>query len=42
MACGGGGAGGPKGLGPSGFGTFNPQGRDEVMTFGQLGESGLN
>ena len=33
MARGGGGAGGPKGLGPSGFGTFNPQGRDKVKLY---------
>eukprot|EP00585_Thalassiosira_rotula_P012488 CAMPEP_0196131910 /NCGR_PEP_ID=MMETSP0910-20130528/1720_1 /TAXON_ID=49265 /ORGANISM="Thalassiosira rotula, Strain GSO102" /LENGTH=298 /DNA_ID=CAMNT_0041391427 /DNA_START=88 /DNA_END=980 /DNA_ORIENTATION=+ len=29
----GGGPGGPKGLGPGGFGTFNPQGRDEVKLY---------
>jgi len=33
MARGGGGAGGPKGLGPGGVGTFNPQGRDEVKLY---------
>ena len=33
MTRGGGRAGGSKGLGPSGFGTFNPQGRDEVKLY---------
>ncbi len=31
-----GGMGGPKGLGPDGFGTFNPQGRDDVKLYWPL------